>query len=125
MENLVYRFQKLAGIITELYQEKKDSTFTHDNIEYSLNKLERLVDKSKPIDIEVSKLKWILKYTKIFKFRVEKANIKYPILITKYGKRWVVLDGAHRLQKAINENIKLLPAIKVTQEILSKAKLKD
>ena len=42
------------------------------------------------------------------KKRVRKSDTSFPLLITfdKAENKWVVLDGAHRLTKAVSENKK-------------------
>lgn len=103
----------------KIYQEYK-STFTHDDKEYDLNKLFKLTQKRKVSEMPVSKLKWILKYTKVFKNRIKKADLNYPILIGRHGKKWITYDGAHRLSKAVNQEKETIKVIKVPKYILNK-----
>lgn len=108
---------------SKLYQEEKDSTFTHDDVEYSVNKLLKETKDMEAEDYEVSKLKWILKHTDIDDDRVKEAKLKYPIIIIKWEDKLVVLDGAHRLQKAVDQKKETIKAIKITKKILDKTKL--
>jgi hypothetical protein len=107
------------------YREEKDSTVTHDNKRYSVNKLLDIVKHKPTTTVNVDDLKWILKYTKLDKERVRKANIKHPIIITKWKSKWVILDGAHRLQKAVNTNTTHLQAKEVHSDELNKALVKN
>jgi len=44
--------------------------------------------------------------------RVEKANLRHPILMSPYGR---IMDGAHRLVKALIEKRKYVWAIKLKE----------
>ena len=107
------------------YRENPKSTFTHDGTEYDLNKLLKLTSTSKGSNFPVKELRWILNHTDVQKVRVEKADLKYPILIGKLKSKWVVYDGAHRLTKAVEENRNNIKAIKVSDYILNKCKIDD
>ncbi len=107
------------------YKENPKSTFTHDGQEYDLNKLLKLTHGEKGNNFPIKELKWILKHTKVTKSRVEKADISYPILIGKMDNKWVVYDGVHRLTKAIEEDKTNIKAIKVSNYLLNKCKIKN
>jgi hypothetical protein len=108
-----------------IYQEEDSSTFIHNNMEYDLNKL-LLISNNIPIEkIQTSELSWILKHTNVDKKRVRKSDTSFPLLITfdKAENKWVVLDGAHRLTKAVSENKKYLPVKKVPEKMLEECVL--
>ena len=108
-----------------IYQEEDSSTFIHNNMEYDLNKL-LLISNNIPIEkIKTSELCWILKHTTVDKKRVRKSDTSFPLLITfdKVENKWVVLDGAHRLTKAVSENKKYLPVKKVPEKMLEECVL--
>ena len=43
--------------------------------------------------------------------RIDKADLSFPIIITKKGGKFIdVLDGNHRLQKAVDEDVKSIKA---------------
>ena len=108
-----------------MYQESEPSTFTHDGKEYDLNIVLQSVDNNKVTKVAVNDLTWVLPYTAVDINRVEKADLTVPILVTMDLKdRVTVIDGAHRLTKAVNENVVSLPAKWVTKTILKKALLK-
>jgi len=48
--------------------------------------------------------------TKGHQERTKKADAKYPIIVTKYRSKYVVLDGVHRLVKAFVNNEKKIKA---------------
>ena len=72
--------------------------------EYSVDCLLRMTRTSTVHLCPVAELKWILEYTEIDEERVEKADLSVPILVLMPSKelpRPVVVDGAHRLTKAV------------------------
>lgn len=101
-------------ILSELYQEEPTGTFTHDGAEYNLNKLFKLVDADPIAYFKVADLAWILKEDK----RTDDADLKTPILVTVWKHKWVVLDGAHRLQKALDQKVEQLPGKIVSHDML-------
>ena len=109
---------------SKYYSEGVTSTVTHNGNEYKLDTLFRITASRSVISIPVSKLKWVMEYTKTYASRVDAADLKIPILVyedKRYG--LTVLDGAHRLAKAIKNNQFALPAIMVTDEDLLKSKI--
>jgi len=88
----------------EMYHEY-DSTFTHNNNEYDLNTIFDISENYLPVTLKVSDLEWILEFTDIDNDRLEKADYTIPILVSILDGRFVVIDGIHRLKKAINEEI--------------------
>lgn len=87
------------------YREGKDSTFTHFGKEYYVDDLLALTKGEKPRWIDIRQLDWIFQYTEPDPERVEKASLYYPIIVTRDfvdGKeRYIVVDGTHRLAKAV------------------------
>jgi hypothetical protein len=99
------------------------NTFTHEDNDYDLTTLNNLVKSVAVKNTPVSDLTWIFKYDdpkKDHPERVKTADIKVPILVTKDQGQLVVLDGLHRLAKAVKEKIKELPSKMVTAEMLKK-----
>lgn len=107
--------------IIELYQEPKGGSFTHDKIKYNINIILKLVDKDPISYFKIADLKWILSEDDAV--RIKKADLNAPLLMTIWNHKWVILDGVHRLQKAINEKVDLLPGKIVSLAQLSKAEL--
>ncbi|MFA4937438.1 MAG: hypothetical protein WC575_04120 [Patescibacteria group bacterium] len=52
--------------------------------------------------------------------RVEAADINYPLVITNYNSRYVVLDGVHRLVKVYMNGGKKIKAKIIPNEYLSR-----
>lgn len=111
-------------LLCELYQEENSSVVEHNGKTYRVNDLLKSTENSKVTKYNVSELQWMLSYTKLDKKRISKANLKYPILVTKLDDQLVVIDGAHRLSKAVDEKIKTLPGKLVTQKQLDDAEVK-
>ena len=57
-------------------------------------------------------------YSKEHQKRIKKANVKYPIIITKYKNRLVILDGIHRLTKTYIAGNKKIKAKIIPQKYL-------
>lgn len=113
--------------LVEKYREEEGGAFTHDGVKYDINCAFEIAD-VKPIrNIAVDKLKWILKYLPDSSDdleRTDKSDLTAPILIalSKNGKL-AVIDGSHRLQKAVNQKVKYLPAKYLTVKELKRCKI--
>jgi hypothetical protein len=122
-----------------IYQEDENDSFTHNGKKYNLNALLRLTHLRNITFLKINKLVWILKHTQYIndksevictscrkgpshwhEERVSDADITKPILVINDNSRWVIVDGVHRLEKAIKENVAELPVIVVTDEDLDK-----
>lgn len=119
----------------ELYQEESNSTVTHDGDDYSVNKLLKLTKDLPITTIDVDTLKWNLESDKnsqgeeMFqsgsdKKRIADADLTAPIMVVKWNKKLVVLDGIHRLSKAVKTKQASIVARMVTDEILDKCLIK-
>ncbi len=112
-----------GGTGTESYQEGPSSTVTHQKKEYQIDKILTLVKSEPIIQIEVNKLNWILKYGTPDPARMEKADYKYPLLVTEENGKYFVIDGFHRLAKANREGVKKLPCKIVSLSNLQEAEI--
>lgn len=106
--------------LLELYQEEPGGTFTNDGKEYDLNKVLADVDDLPKVLFFTTDLKWVLEYDKPDLSRVEKAELSAPILVAYYGEKFVVVDGLHRLAKAVTEKKRFMRGVLVPIEILEK-----
>jgi hypothetical protein len=100
----------------EAYQEEEGGSFTHDGKEYDLNKLFELTQDFPLAYFFVGDLKWILDEDD--QERTLDADLNAPILVTQWQDKWVVLDGVHRLAKAISIQQSHLPGRFVTMDQL-------
>lgn len=113
------------------YKEGKDSTFTHDGNDYSVDEALAQVKGQKSTPTKVSNLDWILEHGTPDQKRLDKADLKFPLLATSYQDKLAVVDGYHRLAKAKQEGIEELPVRfvdtsklnKYTRQILKEAAL--
>lgn len=111
--------------LVEFYQEEPGGSFTHDGEEYSLNPLLKVTDEYPVKDIPVSDLKWIIdgELTQDDIKRRDDADTDVPILVTKWEDKIAVIDGYHRLLKAVEDGLEKLPAKMVSKQVLDKYKL--
>ena len=88
------------------YQERHDSTYSSNGKEYRLNVIFEMTKNQKPMEMDIDLFTWILPYTIVQESRVTTADLKAPILVffDPDDKRWIVIDGAHRLAKAETAN---------------------
>lgn len=103
---------------------EENSTFASDGKTYNLSTLFLLTRETPIQEIEVSKLTWVLAYDRPRPDRVHRADLSAPIMVTTYKGQELVIDGLHRLQKAVNENKKTLPYKRVSDEMLAMAEMK-
>ena len=109
----------------QVYQEGSDSTALHDGKLYQLDTLFKLTKDRKVTLIPIAKLTWVLKYSTIDERRVKTADLNAPLLVyhdKKYG--LTVIDGVHRLTKALRNHISSLPAYLLTDADLKSALFK-
>lgn len=95
----------------EAYKEGESSTFIHNKKEYYVDDLITLSRKYKSKPFKIKELEWVLKGAHINAGRVSDSNLRFPIIITNYKNKLVVVDGIHRLKKAKNEEHKTIKAI--------------
>lgn len=105
--------------LVEFYQEEPGGSFTHDGVEYDLNPLLRDTEDYPVKDIPVDDLKWIIDKEEEFEY----ADTDVPILVTPWKDKIAVIDGYHRLLKAVDKGLETLPAKMVPTKILNKYKL--
>ena len=115
---------KQKGLTEGSYKE--GGSITHDGVEYDFDKVLAIAE-TKPIkQCPVNKLKWVLSYDKPDINRLKNADISFPIVITKSNNgKLTVIDGLHRLAKAVDSNIKSLPVKYITSGELQSARLKQ
>lgn len=101
----------------KVYTEGPDSLFTHNGKTYPLDPfLEKSIDL--PIKyVPLTKLSWVLEKSHPDPERVAKADTKVPILYV-VTKEWgyVVIDGLHRVAKAVTEGRSRIPAREIPKD---------
>lgn len=115
------------ALTLEQYSEGADSTFTHLGSEYSIDKLHEVLEKNKvsPNTVfKVEDLKWILNHGVSVPSRVDNADTDTPIIVSKENNTLYVVDGFHRLSRAVRDNKEELKGYLITdQKLLDAAKV--
>ena len=97
-----------------VYQEESGH-FTHNGKKYDINNLFKLTHEIEVEEFNVSDIEWIINKDEPcyscrkgpqtwHEERVQNADLKTPIIVTKSNNKFVVLDGVHRLEKAVSLN---------------------
>ncbi len=110
-----------------IYQEAEGGTFESQGKHYDLNQIFRDTAHLPVRKIKVNRLKWIVGHDPQFdQARVERADLEAPCLVYFDPKlqREVVVDGYHRLCKALKEGRAELNYRRVSKEVLQRAELK-
>lgn len=103
------------------YSEEPGGTFTHDGLEYYLNPLLSLTRNYPVNNFSTDSLKWILDDND--DIDVDYADTSIPVLIARWKDKFVVIDGYHRLKKAIQNGMDTIPGKFVDDDLLSYFKI--
>lgn len=95
------------------YQEGPEGYLESDGERYSVDALLWIANQKPTTWLPVSDLTWNLTYN-LDKARVEGADLQFPIVVVPYGDKLLVADGAHRLQKAVNQHKKRIRVRRLT-----------
>ena len=81
-----------------------DTTWQDGDVKISIKDVLKIADE--PIEIDPTKLKHLLIQTKRDSARVQAADLQYPLVVTTKGGQYTkILDGQHRLMKALQEEL--------------------
>lgn len=99
----------------KLFENYKETSWTDDDVTITIKEVEDYLKDEEVIEIPVKEIadKCIHKdkKDKKTKDRAEASDLSFPIIITTTkGKYGMILDGHHRLQKAINTEEKTIKA---------------
>lgn len=100
------------------YREHVTSSLTDDGKLYGVNDLLAATEGQAPIQVPTDELRWVLAHTTVDPARVAAADLTAPLLVAYRGGELYVLDGAHRLQRAVNDGVATLPVRLVSQTTL-------
>lgn len=113
-----------------MYLEKRNSTVTSNGVTYYLNGIFRDTQHQPVEQFKVADLAWILEWVDHSspedQQRVQEADLSAPILVTREQKglkltdRLVVIDGGHRLDKAVRQHVLTLPGKLVSPQVMKK-----
>ena len=100
---------------------EEGGSFTHDGQKYSLREAFRAARTKPTKQIDVDKLKWILRHDRPDPKRLAAANLAAPVIVAPDRRgRPTVVDGLHRLSKAVQQGKKTMPAKMLTLSDLKK-----
>lgn len=126
------RYYELTEDYDHKYREGPESTFTHDGKEYKLDTVFKYIKDVPIVQFPLDKLLWMLEgdtvdpnYGDAVYFQREAdADLTAPIIVTPWQDAWVVVDGMHRLTKAVRQGLESLPAKVIHDVILALAEIK-
>lgn len=106
------------------YQEEPTSTVTHDGAEYSVNRILELSRSLPATEFPIDYLKWMMgtKPTKSDKKRIDGVDLAFPIIVTPWNNQYVIIDGWHRVAKALEAGLTHIPARIIFSDILALSK---
>lgn len=113
--------RKIAGV----YREGGESVFSSGGRRYRLDDILAQVEADPVRPFEVAALRWLLEVVRLDEDRVAAADVMAPVLVTEEAGRWLVVDGLHRLARAVSVGLEMLPGRYVAPEVLDKVRLPD
>lgn len=93
-------------------------TYLHDGHIYNLTKTRLLLRNRETFYLPLKDLVWVLKHDSPDPERVAKAKHRYPLFVTRWRGKWVVVDGLHRLERYRQMGVQDIPVKEVTPDIL-------
>lgn len=113
----------------ELNNPKKgtrSNTFTHDDVEYDLDIIRNKVKNLPRTLVKVDDMKWLLDECEWTTSDAKRyAYLGRPVFIVKWQDKTCVVDGYHRLHRAVRKKLTHLPAIWVPDETMNKARIEN
>lgn len=105
------------------YSEGPMSLVTHNGILYKLDYMFELSADLPVTLIPLDDLRWQVQNLQADEARVNKTDIKVPIIVTPQNGQYIILDGTHRVLKALKAGEKSVPARVVFADILGMTRL--
>ncbi len=116
----IKQYRQMSKTAASTYEE--EGSFTHDGKRYSLQEAFRSARTQPTKQIPVDDLKWVLAYDRPDPARLAAADLTAPVLVAPDQQgRPTVVDGLHRLSKAVREGRKTIPAKVLPLEALKTA----
>ena len=117
-------FSRAAAPAQPSYREEPGDTFTHDGKRYDINCAFALADRLPVRHVAVAALRWIQEppdggEPPSDEGRIARADLAAPLLLTPWRGRLAVVDGAHRLARAVRDGVTELPARTITEADLA------
>lgn len=105
------------------YTEGPMSLVMHQGILYKLDVLFAYTKDLPTTILNVQDLKWQVESIQGDEARMKKADVAVPIIVHPQNGKYIVLDGTHRLLKAIKSGAKTIPAKIVFEDVLAFARM--
>jgi hypothetical protein len=117
-------FTRAAAPARPPYREEPGGSFTHDGKRYNINCAFEQADRRPVRRIAVTELRWILEPPDGGdppgdEERIARADLTAPLLLAPWRGRLAVVDGAHRLARAMREGVADLPTRLLTETDLA------
>lgn len=101
------------------------NTFTHDDIDYDLDIVRKSVRNLPQVLVKVEDMKWLLDECDWSTEDAKRyAYLGRPVFVLMWQGKVCVVDGYHRLHRAVRKGLERLPAIWVPDEVMNKARIK-
>lgn len=111
--------------MTHGYREEKGGTFESNGVKHDLNYIFAHTEHEPVEYIEVRKLVWVLDENSPYDpHRVKAADLTAPLLVVHWQGKELVVDGIHRLIKAVQEKVKTLPYRRVSDRVMRESVVK-
>jgi hypothetical protein len=103
---------------------REGGSITHDGVEYDFDTVMSIAEKLPTQQYSVDRLSWILKYDTPDPTRTNNADISFPLIVSPSNDgRLAVIDGLHRLNKAVKQHVKTLPVKYIEPAELKSARI--
>ncbi|MFP5433870.1 MAG: hypothetical protein ACLGIM_12240 [Alphaproteobacteria bacterium] len=120
------RMRDIMTICEAPYREEPTSTFGSGGDEFNINAILAAVEGDPIRMFRVADLAWLLAHSRPDdQSRVERADLRAPILVCRDGSHLLVVDGLHRLAKAVEMGVQELPGRFVTNDVLAAARVQQ
>jgi len=98
----------------------------HDGVEYNFDAVMSIAEKLPTKQCSVDELSWILNYDTPNPTRTNKADLSFPLIVSKsVNGKLAVIDGLHRLNLAVRNDVKTLPVKYIPLAELKSARLNE
>ena len=101
------------------YTEGPRSLICHNGIYYKLDRIFELSLDLPVTKMPLSNLQWLIDANTADPERLKNANINVPIIVTPQGGQYVIIDGYHRVVKALQAGEKFIQARIIFDDILA------
>lgn len=102
----------------------RTNTFTHDGVEYDLDIVRKEVRNLPQQLVKVSAMKWLLDECEWSTEDAKRhAYLGRPLFVVMWQGKICVVDGYHRLHRAVRKGLERMPVIWVPDWVMDKGRL--